>query len=296
MEIRMTEEKKVAYSKSRKNTVLFDHATREIYSLDDDVDIGFLEYEMVNRSRVRRPSSKISERIFFKYVIDKEDAIVLEVGGNNGRHTRRFLAETTATIHTFEPNVYAIKYFNDIVEEERLWLNMYGLSSEQRLLTFNILTQLGDKKLDPVNGASSFNRLKENAAYRTVTACCISGTQYLEMAGIAGKPYCLWVDVEGHATEVISGFGDALQYAKIVICELENTNMYNSGANADDIIRMLLANGHKIIFRDFQNYGQFNIVSINETVLMECATLIEPAGQFIADISKFANSHLKDEL
>jgi FkbM family methyltransferase len=292
----MMKDEKVAYSQSRKNTELFDKATRAIYSLDDDVDIGFLEYEMVSRSRVRRPSSKISERIFFKYVKNRQNAVVLEVGGNNGRHTRRFLAETEATIHTFEPNVYGIKYFNDIVEEERLWLNMYGLSSEQKLLPLNILTQLGDKKLDPVNGASSFNRLKENAAYRTVTACCISARQYLEMAGIAGKPYGLWVDVEGHATEVISGFGEALQYAEIVICELENTNIYNSGANADDIIQMLLANGHKIVFRDFQNYGQFNIVSINEGILMDRAALMEPAGKFIADLSKLANSQFKDEL
>lgn len=292
----MMKDEKVAYSQSRKNTELFDKATRAIYSLDDDVDIGFLEYEMVSRSRVRRPSSKISERIFFKYVIDKEDAIVLEVGGNDGRHTRRFLDETTATIHTFEPNVYAIKHVHDIVDEKRLHLNMYGLSSEQNLLAFNILTEFQGKSLDPVNGCSSFNKLQENSQYRTVGACFTTGLRYLETTRIAEQPYCLWVDTEGHAAEVLSGFGDTLRYAEIVICELENTNMYNSGANADDIIQMLLANGHKIVFRDFQNYGQFNIVSINEGILMDRAALMEPAGKFIADLSKLANSQFKDEL
>lgn len=82
----MMTDKKVAYSQSRKNTVIFDQVTRAIYTLDDNVDIGFLEYEMVSRSRVRRPSSKISERIFFKYVIDRQNTAVLEVGGNDGRH------------------------------------------------------------------------------------------------------------------------------------------------------------------------------------------------------------------
>jgi len=284
-------EEQVAYSKSRKNTVLFDRATRSIYSLGDDVDIGFLEYEMVSRSRVRRPSSKISERIFFKYVIDQKDAIVLEVGGNDGRHTRRFLAETESTIHTFEPNVYAIKHFYNIVDEERLCLNMYGLSSEQNLLAFNILTEFQGKSLDSVNGCSSFDKLR-NADYRTVGACCTTGARYLETAGIAGNPFCLWVDTEGHATQVLSGFGDTLRYAKIIICELENTDLYNSGANADDIIQILYAAGHEIVFRDFQNYGACHIVSISKMVPINREILMEPAHKFITDISKLATSDI----
>jgi FkbM family methyltransferase len=288
----MMAEEKVIYSKSRKNTVLFDRATRAIYSLEDDIDIGFLEYEMVSRSRVRRPSSKISERIFFKYVIDRQNTVVLEVGGNDGRHTRRFLAETTATIHTFEPNVYAIKHFHDIVDEERLRLNMYGLSSEQNLLAFNILTELQGKSLDPVNGCSSFHKLPGNSSYRTVGACCTTGARYLETTGIAGKQYCLWVDAEGHAAEVLSGFGDTLRYAEIIICELENTDVYNSGANADDIIEILYAAGHEIVFRDFQNYGACNIVSISKMVPINREILMEPAHKFITDLSKLATSDI----
>lgn len=286
----MMTDKKVAYSQSRKNTVIFDQVTRAIYTLDDNVDIGFLEYEMVSRSRVRRPSSKISERIFFKYVIDRQNTAVLEVGGNDGRHTRRFLAETTANIHTFEPNVYAIKHFHDIIDEDRLHLNMYGLSSEQNLRTFNILTELEGKSLDPVNGCSSFNKLQGNSGYRTVGACCTTGAMYLETIGIAGNQYCLWVDAEGHATEVLSGFGDTLQYAEIIICELENADIYSSGANADDIIQILYAAGHEIVFRDFQNYGACNIVSVNKMLPINHESLMEPAHEFIANISKLASS------
>lgn len=277
-------DEKVAYSQSRKNTVIFDQVTKAIYSLDDDIDIGFMEYEMFNRSSARRGSAIISERIFFNYVISKEDSVILEVGGNDGRHTRRFLAETKAYIHTFEPNIYAIKNFSDIVQEDRLQLNMYGLSSNQNILAFNILKSSQGSNLNPVNGCSSFNRLEGDFGYRTLTACCTTGARYLETVGMLQKPYCLWVDVEGHAAEVLSGFGDTLRYAEIVICEVENTDLYNSGANADKIIQMLYANGHKIVFRDFQNSGQFNIVSISNTVSINREVLLEPAQKFIKDV------------
>jgi hypothetical protein len=119
-----------------------------------------------------------------------------------------------------------------------------------------------------------------------------AGARYLETAGIAGKPYCLWVDTEGHATEVLSGFGETLRYAEIVICELENTDLYNSGANADDIIQILSAVGHEIVFRDFQNYGACNIVSISKMVPINREILMNPAQKFIADISKLATSEI----
>ena len=267
---------------TRRNCTEFDKISRALFNLGHQ-DITDFENEIVSRPRGRKGSIKVAEQAFMKVVTGLYLSNQLEVGGNDGRQSRRFLEETSTTVHTFEPNVFAIPFFAEIVSNERFRFNPFGLSDRAGLETFNILTGLQGRDFEPVNGCSSFAGLdRPDANYRQVAAIMQRGDTYVSKLSIEGA-FGLWVDVEGYAKFVLEGFGDRLANAAVVLCETEVLDLYSTGANADDVVRSLQAAGHEIVFRDFQNFGQFNILSVHQSVAAEARALIRPILQPFMD-------------
>lgn len=267
---------------ARRNCTEFDQISRAMFNIRSE-DITLFENEIVNRPRGRKGSIEVAVQGFMKVVTGLPLADLLEVGGDNGHHSRRFLDETSTTVHTFEPNVFAIPYFAEIVSHERFRFNPFGLSDRAGLETFNILTSLEGRDLEPVNGCSSFSGLdRPDATYRQIAAATQRGDAYVTKLGIHG-PFGLWVDVEGYAKFVLEGFGERLSQAAVVLCETEVLDLYSTGANADDVVRSLQAAGHEIVFRDFQNVGQFNILSVHQSIAAEAKALIRPILQPFID-------------
>ncbi|WP_262422629.1 hypothetical protein [Brevundimonas denitrificans] len=94
---------------TRRNCTEFDKISRALFNLGHQ-DITDFENEIVSRPRGRKGSIKVAEQAFMKVVTGLSLSNLLEVGGNDGRHSRRFLEETSTTVHTFEPNVFAIPF------------------------------------------------------------------------------------------------------------------------------------------------------------------------------------------
>lgn len=274
------------YPADRRNCSRLDELTRNLFRLEADTNVGELEDQLIRMPKARRGSAVLAERAFFALTKDAGLSHLLEVGGNDGRHTRRFLEETDCDVHTFEPNVHAIEFFADLVSEPRLHFNLFGLSDEVSMAPFNILTSYKDRPLDPVNGCSSFGKILENSEYRTIVAMQSRGDLYLEAMGL-DEPFALWVDVEGFARQAITGFGDSLSRAHVVICEVEMTDYLSTGSNADEVIKALESHGHAVVFRDFQNFGQCNIVSVHNDLLeVHRSVLSDCLDEFISTAGK----------
>jgi len=265
----------------------FDRITRKIYGLDDAVNLSELENYAISLPKARRGSSKISERLFFHFIKSYSIEHIMEVGAMDGRHTRRFLNETEAKVHTFEPNISAASHFIDIISNPRLFLNFYGLSSSNGISLFNIVQKHGAEVLPELNGLSSFEKIVQvKTSDTSICSAHCKGDDYIEACGIENESMALWIDVEGHSVDVMDGFQKNIKNASMVCCEVETLDSHSSGATADRIVNILEAAGHKLIYRDFQYYGVFNVVSINLTKYRdEMKNILIPAEEFI-DIMK----------
>lgn len=274
---------KEQYRNTERACPKFDSATRDIYNLNKTSNISIIEYDQITLPKSRRGSTRISERLFFNFIRSYAIDNILEIGSMDGRHTIRFLNETDAHIHTFEPNISSIPYFSEMVKEPRLNLNMYGLSDKNGISSFNIVTEHDNIKMPTVNGMSSFEDIVEvNSESTRICATHCKGSDYLLTSGISKQTNGLWIDVEGHSVSVLAGFGDLLNDISIVVCEVEIQNRYSSGATADRVISILEKAGHKIIYRDFQYFGIFNVVSINkEKYDNELRNILAPAENYI---------------
>lgn len=267
--------------------------TRDCFHLEQHVDVTKMEDELVSNSRTRRGSAKLSENVFKTFVDIARTQAILEVGANDGRHTRHFLAETSCDIHVFEPNVHSAPFFSPIQDNTRLHLNLFGLSDRTRILPLNIPVSIDGRSLKRVNGVTSFETLKRHdVLFEKSVAMVTTGSEYLETKFQGNVPeFALWLDVEGHAVEALEGFGPHLSKASICMCEVEypsdlySTGPYGDVFSADRAIRILESHGQKVIYRDFQNAGQGNIVSINRKHLHLQDRALSSANDFIQAVS-----------
>jgi FkbM family methyltransferase len=280
------------YVGKRENCRRLDELTRTIFSMGPNADVGELEQTLITRSKARRGSARVSERMFFHFVRSNQVKAVFEIGANDGRHTRRFLEETESDIHCFEPNVFAIEHFAPMLANRRLKLNMFGLSNSNGVAPFHIWTEMSGKAVPAVGGVSSFDgRTDGSAKGITTTSAFCRGDAYLAANEALTLPIALWVDVEGHALSVLDGFGSRLADAAIVMCEIEMTNLFSSGANADPVIETLAASGHSVVFRDFQNFGQCNLVTLHESLSSDqTAGTLALSEQFIAGVASMVGN------
>lgn len=281
------------YVEKRMNCARLDALTRSIFDLAPTTNIGELENRLVGIPKARRGSAALSETTFFDLVNTLSIADIFEIGGNDSHHTQKFLQNTSARIHTFEPNIYAIKFYTNLVGNPRLHFNSFGLSDKNSVSSFNILTELNGKKLDPINGYSSFSYIhdRNTATYRSVAAMTARAEDYIAIQTIDLNDIALWIDVEGFAVPAVEGFGPELRKAIICLCEVEMTDMLTTGANADNVISLLECNGMDIVYRDFQNYGQCNILAVRRTSIPDIQAVLERnLRKFLHDVKEMTHS------
>lgn len=252
----------------------FDRITRRIFGLADDLDLNRLENALISLPKARRGSVALAERLFLDAVDGIRIRHLLEIGSNVGSHSRRFLAETNARLHCFEPNPRLFHCFSDLIASGRVDFNPYGLSNEAGLATFQVIDRLEGLEPGATHGMSSFEdvassyaELQGDISVSRITAAKARADSYLEAANLNAARLALWVDVEGHAPSVLEGFGIKLRQADVVICEVESSPNYTGRPTADDVIEILESAGLELVYRDFQYHGRFNVVAMSPQAL-----------------------------
>lgn len=268
----------------------FDRVTRRIFRLDDHRNLDRLEDTLVSLPKARRGSVGLAERLFLDGVTGTPVDELFEIGANIGRHSRKFLAETAAQVHSFEPNPRLFHNFTDLIASGRLIFNPYGLSNEAGLAGFQLIDELQGHAPGATHGMSSFEdvasgyaKLQGTIGVSWITAAKARGDSYIEAADLSAARLALWIDVEGHAPSVLEGFGTNLAQADVVICEVETVPDYTGKPTADDVIDTLESAGLEIVYRDFQYYGRFNLVA------MSSRALARPKTPFMDEIEVFIN-------
>ena len=251
-----------------RNCPKFDSLTRSFFDLDPDLELETWESKCVEFPRIRRGSVALSERVFFSHLRTLADPEVVEIGGNIGRHTKLFLQENIQRLHTFEPNIELFHNFSDLVGREDFVFNPFGLSSSNGIKQFNIVTSVEGLPAGTTHGMGSFENVgpKYEDIYgetrtRIITVAHFRADTYLQEVNVPkSSPLVVWLDVEGHALEVLRGFGDQLGRVESVIVELETDTRYISEPNADAIIELCAQYELAPVWRDIQYYGRFNVL------------------------------------
>ena len=277
----------------------FDMATRRIFGLDQDLDLDRLEDALIALPKARRGSVALGEKLFMDGVTGTPVNELLEIGANIGRHSRAFLAGTSARVHSFEPNPRLFHHFTDLIAAGRLIFNPFGLSSHAGLAGFQLIDELQGHAPGATHGMSSFEDVAAGYARRQgaigvsrITAAKARGDSYIEAADLSAARLALWIDVEGHAPSVLEGFGTRLSQADVVICEVETVPDYTGKPTADDVIDILESAGLEIVYRDFQYHGRFNLVAISSCALARPRTpVMDEIDVFGKQVARYLATH-----
>jgi len=274
--------------------IAFDNFTRDLFGLSKNVNLTDWEEKCISIPKVRRGSVTLSERLFYTLI---SDHCVLEVGGNVGRHSKIFLDIDTHSVHTFEPNTELLSNFEALQQSKRFVLNPFALSNENGLATFNIVDEVDGIRKGATHGMGSLEEVEDSykkiyggATVRKKAVSTVKGSTYIEkIFGQELPQLALWIDVEGHCLQVLTGFGRYLENVNVAICELETDTRYISQPNADAIFELMAENGLVPIWRDMQYYGRFNVIFVKRNLAEQAVIARETVtGPFIGQVATLA--------
>lgn len=236
--------------------------------------------------KLRKSSTYWGEKIFFDYARLNKATTILEVGANDGAHTKKFLSELSNEVFSMEINPYSFEYLDNIRKNyyERFKFIIAGASVVNNLINFPIFSQFKEKMLSPVSGITGINKRNNTNEFKIshyMLAPVIKIDQLFK-ANLLSNNIILWIDVEGHALEVLKGIGSKnIHKCEMIYIEVENANFFQSEGNAEKVFEFLDKNDFLLIFRDFQSTGQFNLIFKKKSVLV---TFADDVKKYIQDI------------
>jgi FkbM family methyltransferase len=244
--------------------------TTEIFGLDYfDENHGC--NKITNNAQLRKASLALSERVFVRLLSRLQIQLLIEAGAFDGRHSAKFLQYFEGRILAFEPNIWCIRKMSDaLVENERYTLVPAALSDISEVLNFYVPKDVAGRQLSNASGISSIYKNNASTKFTKVQCSAVSLNQFRssELRDISRA--ALWLDVEGNAIKALKGSDSIFSNVQIACIEVETDNVIDSGANADEVIQFLRIFGHRIIYRDFFNKGQCNILSVSNEVYSDC--------------------------
>jgi len=254
---------------------------------DMDVNEFKLKEKYISSVRkLRKSSTYWGEKIFFDYARLNKATTILEVGANDGAHTKKFLNELSNDVFSMEINPYSFEYLDNIrkIYYERFKFIIAGASVVNNPVSFPIISHFKEKKLSQVSGVTGINKrnnTKEFMISHHMLAPVIKIDQLFK-ANLLSNNNILWIDVEGHALEVLKGIGiKNLHKCEMIYVEVESADFFQNGASAEKVYEFLTKNDFLLIFRDFQSTGQFNLIFKKKSVLV---TLADDVKKYIQDI------------
>lgn len=236
-------------------------------------DAHYIDDIILNRPKFRRAIGPALQDTFLNLVSLLQVSSFFEIGVMNGRHTKIILAnDEKCAVYSFEPNIYCFPSLIPLLENDRLTLVPFAVSSQSGFADFYFPLKVNGKDLKPMSGVSSLNRLNDKDAVenelKSQMVATISGKDYLEAhPDINPSSLALWIDTEGHAKDVLGGFGDHLSHIPIMIIEVEYGELFSSSPNWNDVIAILNQFDYCVVGRDFQTLGQCNILVVKSHLL-----------------------------
>ena len=253
------------FLKSNKNLL---SRSAEIFELSPE-DFFEKQRHISSSRRLRKSSVHWGEKIFFDYLKGNNDVGILEVGSNDCAHTKRFLQETTHNVFAMELNPHSFGALNEVKKlyPERFNFVLAGASNTNEVVEFPIFSSFQGRNLNEMSGITGVVK-RMSTTELGVSHFSIGTTIRIEQLfenNLLSKRNALWIDVEGHALQVLEGIGSKyLRNCELIYVEVESEKFFETGPNSEAVYNHMLQNGFTLIFRDFQTSGQFNLIFLRK--------------------------------
>ena len=219
-------------------------------------------------------SDVLSER-FYALINELNPDLFIEAGANNG--------ETSIKIHNQLPSCDVVAYeANNFIYSQSVglfegipvkYLNV-ALSNEVGKTKFFIEKRPGGVAYEAWNNSLKQKPWREYEEQEVNVDTIDNSFKESEHSRIA-----MWVDVEGHAMEVLKGASETLKRVELLQIELETIQHWVDQSIDKEVINFLIDNDFVPIYRDTEDPTQYNVIFIkNNSILKEsfakhCAAL-----------------------
>lgn len=132
-------------------------------------------------------------------------------------------------------------------------------------VTFNIQAAYAGQPMARVKGEDSLLlRTAPGLTYEAVTVPSTTADRFFSRPSYADGRICLWIDVEGASSMVLSGAGETLARTQAVLIEVEDYPHWSGQWLSGQVDRFLTGAGFTPVARDFEYETQYNLVYVRE--------------------------------
>jgi len=216
-----------------------------------------------NRQSYRERITHELEQSFLEIVESADIATTFEVGA----HEASFSLEISSRrqdidCYAFEANPVVYNKFRSTIEKKGVIYLNEAISNRDMQTVFSVPLKDDGKHAKKLGSLSKDNDFERFNRY-TLQASKLD--RFKE--NIAGN-CALWIDVEGHAGEVIEGAAEILESCVAIYVEMETRQRWENQKTDVTIIEHLLQFGFVPIMRDIQRFNwQYNAVFVHHSIL-----------------------------
>lgn len=184
-------------------------------------------------------------------LLGKDDPVILDIGCNDGSHTRKFLSLfQKARVYSFEPDPRAQERFKNKVIDERARLFDFALAAIDGSADFYVSGGYPSKEWEEVmpKGWDMSGSIRKPAEHRKAYPWC-TFDEKIEVRTQRLDTWCraegihfidfIWADVQGAEVNLIEGGPTALRQTRYLYTEYSNRELYEGQVRLSTILEML---------------------------------------------------------
>ncbi len=201
-------------------------------------------YSKIRRKLSKNPQEEISKKEI-KFLLKKENPIVLEIGSHNGSDSKEFLDEfNKIRLYCFEPDPRSIKKFKKRINDKKCSLNEIALSNRKGYLEFYLSENVRDSEKG--SDSSSLKKPKEHLEKfpwikfeKKIKVPTDTLDNWVKKNKIKRIDF-IWADVQGAEKELILGGKETLnKKTKYIYTEFYEKELYEGQIGLKEILKML---------------------------------------------------------
>ncbi|MBN2360981.1 MAG: FkbM family methyltransferase [Deltaproteobacteria bacterium] len=213
------------------------------------VGVGFVVYVAFFAMPPVLPGAISKEEI--RRLVGKDDALVLDVGANDGTDTRGLLSVfPRGRVYAFEPDPRAIRRFRSNTNDPRAMLFEVAVGDRDGTIEFHV----SDADLSPVwsmvmpegwDQSGSIRKPKEVARVhpwitfeRTILVKLMRLDTWSRENNIGHIDF-MWVDIQGAERDLILGAPETLRRTRFFYTEYSDVELYEGEASLAEIMELL---------------------------------------------------------
>ena len=173
----------------------------------------------------------------------------------------------------FEANPFNYEHFNNLNNFKALDINYLNLalSDVDGKIKFFIQDKEKEtgKSIDPVRGNNSIlNRNDDTVEYREVEVQSSTLKKFMEEKSLFEKTKSMWIDVEGSNKNLLKDNSECFKNVLSILIEVEEKEYWKTQWICSDVVEYFSDIGFIPIARDFDDNSQYNIVFVNEELVI----------------------------